>query len=290
MNLCYYHSSDLDGHCSGAIIKNKFPDCEMIGIDYGEDIEWDKLKNYEDVYMVDFSLQPFWKMVKFNNKCKNFLWIDHHKSAMEDYEKWEKSDIKGLRKIGLGACALVWKYLWPDRRLPYAIKLLAEYDVWNHENPDTLPFKYGIRMENTLPGSYLWPKVFSYNNSHFINETVSKGNTILDYINKENKTYAESCNFVTELYGFNCLVINKMIAGSQLFNSIWDPEKFDIMVTFGWKHNQWTISFYTTKKEVDVSILAKKLGSRYGNESGGGHAAAAGCQVNSIDFLLENRS
>jgi len=289
MNLCYYHSFDLDGHCSGAIIKKKFPDCEMIGINYGEDIEWDNLKNYEDVYMVDFSLQPFWKMVKLNNKC-NFIWIDHHKSAMEEDEEWKKSNIKGIRRIGLGACALVWEYLYPDRRLPYGIKLLAEYDVWNHENPDTLPFQYGLRIENTLPGSYTWPLVFSYGNISFINETISNGKAILSYINKENKTYAEVCHFVTEIQNFHCLVINKMITSSQLFDSIWDPEKFDIMIAFGWMNNQWTISFYTTKKEVDVSILAKDLGSRYGNESGGGHAAAAGCQVNSIDFLFENRS
>lgn len=33
---CFYHSKDLDGKCSGAIVKYKFPDCNMIGIDYGD--------------------------------------------------------------------------------------------------------------------------------------------------------------------------------------------------------------------------------------------------------------
>jgi len=288
MNLCYYHSSDLDGHCSGAIIKNKFPNCKMIGINHGEKIDWDELKNYEDVYMVDFSLQPFWKMIKLNNKC-NLIWIDHHKSSMEEYKKWNKSNINGLRRIGLGACALVWEYFYPVRRLPYAVKLLAEYDVWNHENPETLPFQYGIKTEDTLPNSSIWPILFSYDNADFINKYVSRGNTILNYIDKENKKYAEACHFVTELYDLKCIVINKMFTGSMLFESIWNPEEFDAMITFGWMNNQWIISLYTSKNEIDLSGIAKKLGEIYGSEPGGGHANAAGCQVNNIDFLFENK-
>lgn len=37
---CFYHSSDLDGHCSGVIIKQKYPKCEMIGINYGQDFPY----------------------------------------------------------------------------------------------------------------------------------------------------------------------------------------------------------------------------------------------------------
>ena len=33
---CFYHSADLDGHCSGAIVKMVYPECELIGINYGD--------------------------------------------------------------------------------------------------------------------------------------------------------------------------------------------------------------------------------------------------------------
>ena len=33
---CFYHSADLDGQCSGAIVKLARPDCELVGIDYGD--------------------------------------------------------------------------------------------------------------------------------------------------------------------------------------------------------------------------------------------------------------
>jgi hypothetical protein len=42
--ICFYHSADLDGHCSGAIIKKVHPECELIGINYGDEFPWDKVK------------------------------------------------------------------------------------------------------------------------------------------------------------------------------------------------------------------------------------------------------
>ena len=52
---CFYHSSDLDGHCSGAIVKARFPECEMIGINYGQPFPWGDIEEGEIVYMVDSS-------------------------------------------------------------------------------------------------------------------------------------------------------------------------------------------------------------------------------------------
>ena len=34
--ICFYHKADLDGVCSGAIVKHFVPDCELYGFDYGE--------------------------------------------------------------------------------------------------------------------------------------------------------------------------------------------------------------------------------------------------------------
>ena len=56
---CFFHSVDLDGHCSGAIVKKAYPECEMIGINYGDSFPWGVIGPGEKVVMVDFSLQPF---------------------------------------------------------------------------------------------------------------------------------------------------------------------------------------------------------------------------------------
>ena len=49
---CFFHSADLDGHCSGAIVKHKYPDCEMIGINYGQEFPWDTIEKGEKVPVI----------------------------------------------------------------------------------------------------------------------------------------------------------------------------------------------------------------------------------------------
>lgn len=60
-----------------------------------------------------------------------------------------------------------------------------------------------------------------------------------------------------------------------------------LMMPFCWNGRFFRCSFYTTKKEVDVSALARKA-----NPCGGGHKAAAGFQLSVEDmmgFLKERR-
>jgi len=83
---CFYHSSDLDGHCSGAIVKHKFPEAQMHSINYDQQFPWDKVNTEEDIIiMVDFSLQPFLEMAKLYTEFDDrLIWIDHHISAIEE--------------------------------------------------------------------------------------------------------------------------------------------------------------------------------------------------------------
>ena len=61
----FYHSADLDGHCSGAILKLKYPQCDLFGVNYGKDEFVESIVNdAEEVFIVDYSLQPFERMVE----------------------------------------------------------------------------------------------------------------------------------------------------------------------------------------------------------------------------------
>ncbi len=157
---CFYHSADLDGHCSGAIVKMVFPDCEMIGINYGDEFPWDSIPVGcgETIFMVDFSLQPYPQMRKLERHADPLVWIDHHKSAIDEHEEWIKAGdggVLGIQESGMGACQLVWEYLKYEIRahgysgamISTFIKLLAEYDVWDHSDPRTLGFQYGMRQQ-----------------------------------------------------------------------------------------------------------------------------------------------
>ena len=284
---CFYHS-DFDGHCSGAIVKMAYPDCEMLGIDYGDDFPWTEIKQGELVFMVDFSLQPFAPDMNRLDNVSQLIWIDHHKTAiLEAKKQFWKIDPRKL-KVGIGACQLVWEYLRNDgefkllnksKIIPTFIKLLAEYDVWNHSDPRTLGFQYGMRQqEDTSPDNQdFWGSLFD---TEEVQRIVEVGGVILDYQIKDNQKYAQACAFETELDGLKCIAVNKMLTNNQVFDSVWDNQKYDAMLSFGWRKGQWTISLYSDKDDVDVGIIAKERG-------GGGHKGAAGFQAKELPFKLK---
>jgi oligoribonuclease NrnB/cAMP/cGMP phosphodiesterase (DHH superfamily) len=136
--ICFFHSADLDGHCGGAIVKHKYPNSDLVGINYGHSIPWDSINN-RDIIITDYSFSMH-NMEKINNIANSLTWIDHHKTAIEDYNN-SNLDLPGLRRIGIGACQLTWEYLFPEEEMPYFVKLLSQFDVWDHRqlpNPEGL--------------------------------------------------------------------------------------------------------------------------------------------------------
>ena len=268
---CFYHKSDLDGRCSGTIVTMIGNECEMIGVDYNDsllqmvnDDRIDLIKN-ETVYMVDFSFSNIKDMIWLNDLC-DFHWIDHHKSAIE---KMDGFKCKGLREIGKSGCELTWEYLFPDKKMPEFVRLLGRYDVWDHKDADVLPFQSGMRMQDdTMPESNIWDDLLNDDGS-LIERIINSGRTILSYERKQNEIYAKGMHYETEFEGLRAIVINKAFQNSKIFDSVYDPEKHDVMILFGVKPNEFKYSIYSTKDEVDVSKIAVKYG-------GGGHKGAAG--------------
>jgi len=298
---CFYHSADLDGHCSGAIVKREFENCEMFGINYGDEFPWDKIEKDEVIYMVDFSLSTFEEMIELNSRCDCLVWIDHHKSAIKNeavylerlnFPNRDDLTISGIREIGIGACFLTWNFMYRDKQpMPFAVQLLAEYDVWNHSNPNTLPFQYGMRLYNTWPENQnFWRRIFENERDIFNNEDsimdkiIKEGRIVLKYISQYEKRYAKGTYFKTvinkTLYdNYKCIAINKALTSSLLFNSV-KTDDIDIMIAFYWSgiKNKWLVSLYSEK--VDVSAIAEKFG-------GGGHKEAAGFTCDFLPFDLD---
>lgn len=275
--ICFYHSADFDGKCSAALVKIRNPKCELYGIDYGQPFPFDKVKG-EEVIMVDFSLQPFNNMLKLNKLAKKFVWIDHHKSAIDEYNKHMDANIAGIRSTNYAACELVYKYYWAggiETEFPTYVYLLGRYDVWDHSDYRTIPFQFGIRVErDTSPeNTDFWLSLKDYTN---VTRIIENGKIILGYVEQQNKSYINACSFETSFEGYKAIAVNKMLTNSQLFDSIWDEDKYDIMIAFGWKRDRYTFSLYTTK-DIDTSLISKKYG-------GGGHPGASGFQLDYIPF------
>lgn len=310
MNLIY-HNRDLDGYCSAAIVKkwynkmieekqeeeamrNKgsyaaYPELKLIGWDYGRPIpELDK----QPVIMVDVSFSPE-EMLKVAKNCNyNLTWIDHHVSAinaMEDFIGEGETFLKQYTNTAFAACELVWEYYFGTKSnlkygwMPFAVKLLGQYDSWRNDNQQVwdeiiMPFQYGMRAicnsVDTFPMELLTENAGC-------EELITSGKALLKYQKQQNSGLCR-ITFEKMFKGLRAICLNASGTGSQTFESVWDENKYDIMISFFYNgdHDFFTVSLYSTKPEIDCSVLAKSMG-------GGGHKGAAGFQVNDFKTIFD---
>ncbi len=99
------------------------------------------------------------------------------------------------------------------------------------------------------------------------------------HIVADNESYLRTCGFETELDGLRVLAVNKGLTNSTVFDSGYDPEKHDAMLSFCWYRDKWKVSLYAEKPDVDVSAICKAHG-------GGGHKGASGFQCDVLPFSL----
>lgn len=171
--VCIYHSIDLDGWMSAAIVKHWFKTnnksysisdissqkeliekekvsfgsgnidfssnekvefLDFIGYNYGQPIP--DLSEYDKVIMCDISF-PKDEMTKLFTEKKNLIsiiWIDHHISAIKDNKELFINDNEcGLRDTKFAACELTWKYFFPNDPMPEIVRLLGRYDCFGHK-------------------------------------------------------------------------------------------------------------------------------------------------------------
>ena len=273
---CFFHRSDLDGVCSAAIVKYKHPECECIGVDYGDDFErvLSTIEMEEVIFVVDFSFDM--EIMTSLSTEYNLHWIDHHKTAIK---KCEGLDIKGLRKIGKAGCELTWEYLFPEKEMSKIIKLLGRYDIWDDSNKEywnneILPFQYGMRLKNYNVNNIVWGLIFN-TDTWRMSEIIDQGKVCLQYQKQLNEKACQN-SFEIEFKGYKAICVNSQGFNSQVFDSVYDESKHDMMLCFAYTGKNWKVSLYSTKEDIDVSEIAKEMG-------GGGHKGAAGFIVDDIN-------
>jgi nanoRNase/pAp phosphatase (c-di-AMP/oligoRNAs hydrolase) len=267
--ICFYHSADMDGKCSGAIVKYTFPSTELVPFNYNKEIDWKLIDKDTVVYMVDVSASKE-DMIKLKIISKEFIWIDHHISKIKELDD---VDFNGLRRDGTAACILTWEYLRPNAELPDSVKYLGKYDIWNLDD-DVLAFQYGIRQYNCDPNNQeFWHSVFF--DIEFQDTILSDGRILYDYIITDNKLVSNSACFITKFKEYKILAVNRSHISSLFFEDHIDIDNVDILLGFAWKGKSWKFSMYTKKDDIDVSKICQEFG-------GGGHKKAAGIFIEKI--------
>jgi oligoribonuclease NrnB/cAMP/cGMP phosphodiesterase (DHH superfamily) len=292
-----YHSADLDGHSSGAILRwyhesqglKKDVDFKMAGLDYGRPWDETQIQDGDTVFMSDISLQPYERMAVLNKRVDLFV-FDHHATVVPTLEA---EGIKGAwGDDTIAGCEVTWAYLINAGKVPEFIKLLSTWDCLQDQdkvywNEKVKPFQMGVRMYETEPSTdkgwkfwqpFLLDSVFRMPNENFIKDKIVEGNTIIKYQTEMNKDLMQR-SFEMTFEGLRLIVVNGY-KGSPQFDSVWDEGKYDAMMSFYNRGNKnWTISLYTTKNDLDLSKVAEKWG-------GGGHPKACGFHVDDIRTVI----
>lgn len=279
---CFYHT-DLDGRCAGAIVykfyKDRGEQCEFIPIDYKDDFPFDKIISNEKIIIVDFSLQKEGELERLIKITDNIIWIDHHKTAIE---KHKHINLRGVREDGVAGCVLTWQWFYPSIKVPIIVEMLGDYDIWDFskhgENLNKLQTAiklYQTAPEQTAPEGSIWQSLFNMEKGkETLIELLGQGDLALRYRNNHYADLIKSWAFWSMFEGYKAICCNVGNASSQVFDSI--KEDYDLMIPFIFDGKQWTVSLYT-KKDIDVSTIAKKYG-------GGGHEKAAGFQCSILPF------
>ncbi len=291
--ICIYHSRDLDGFASGAIVKRKYPNATLVGYDYKQPIPWDKIPAGVPVIMIDVSLDmpDMEALAKHSNM--QLTWIDHHISKIKEFEAYaadRESFMVVALKDGISAAELAWKYFNPGSTMPVAIRLLGEYDTWRNDDKDRwdneiLPFQFGMRARCNSPETFP-PHLFYVTGYETmpkqIEEVINEGKGILSYISKTNQLLCRRGSFEADFMGYRAICLNAGGVNSDTFSSVYDPNIHDIMMPFFYDGHKWIFSIYTTKSDIDCSMLAKQNG-------GGGHRQAAGFESEDLSLFINRK-
>ena len=282
-----YHNKDFDGIASGAIMNYYHRDITLYGYDYGDEFDF-SIINDENVIMSDISFDMD-IMNRIAEESNSFMWIDHHISAINKYNKQlsNHNKIWAVLDSSISACELTWKSFYPNREVPLIIQYLGEYDTFRtHEDKVRwiqIIFPFQLGMWSICKNVYDFPyHLLNYDfnvesNKISIQEIIERGKIIMEYYHNNNEYICNFCSFERDLLRYKALCINAFGLSSEAFKSKYDESKHDLMICFCYIDGKYKLTFYTTKDNVDCSAIAKSYG-------GGGHRKAAGCQVDVLPF------
>ena len=331
---CIYHSIDLDGWMSAAIVKHWFIEnnkehyifdvnqmkpikdtgevkskniLDFIGYNYGQPIP--NLSGYDKVIMCDISFEPTVMKGLIDRLNNNFIWIDHHISAIKSCPPTlsyansvdDVLPVSGIRDTKFAACELTWKYFFPNESMPEIVRLLGRYDCFGHKNTDeetkVLEFQYGARQcicnyeeaYNYLLKSLEGVIQYDYIGQYTIEDIIhKKGVSIYQYLCTEAKQSYKNgfeINLVEEItdhIGKNIVSRKFICINKERFNPInfgidYHKDGYDGCACFHFNGTHWCFSLYNDNGKVDCSQIAKRYG-------GGGHKGAAGMIVDLETF------
>jgi oligoribonuclease NrnB/cAMP/cGMP phosphodiesterase (DHH superfamily) len=293
---CFYHD-DADGHCSafwvylsvGLKDSNINSDNEFTAINYNDVFPIESIKKDEQIYIVDFSIEPD-VMTELLKITKDVTWIDHHKSAIDKYDNFP-TYIKGLRYDGIAGCELTYAYIHKmntdrgtteEEMIPFEkdmlddcpmfTRLLGDRDVWKFAFGDkSKHFHEAYLLEGSPdPDSDWW---LNMGQDDLLTKEIEKGKLCEEHSKALNKSAFDSWGYEANFKEYKIIACNSTNRSSSLFGDL--IKDYPFVAVYTHDGEQFMVSLYSVN--MDVVYLAKEYG-------GGGHNRACGFVCNVLPW------
>jgi oligoribonuclease NrnB/cAMP/cGMP phosphodiesterase (DHH superfamily) len=265
---------------SAAIVKRRYPNARLIGWTYGDPI-FHAWMDYDRIIMCDISFPPE-EMYAIATSGKEFIWLDHHKSAIEKVRDFfansperNRYDEISFCSTEQAACELTWTHFFPNDMIPKSVWYLGMYDSFRHKDTEfeekILLYQYGARANASNPeeaGALIHASTFLIK---------KEGESIYKYLCKEAQGIYDKRQTVT-IEGHVFGLVNRERFNPINFGIDYHKDGLEGFACYWRENGAWTFSLYNDDGNLDVSLVASALG-------GGGHKGAAGFRVNNLDLF-----
>ena len=273
VDMVLYHANCHDGF-GAAWVANTIlgPNAQYIGISYQSKSDFDP--RGRNIVLLDFSFDLA-TCQKIKSLAKNFVILDHHKTAAETLAKLDYAYFD-MEKSGI---TLAWEYFRSDS-VPEFIKCIETHDLWKfEERKETCPhaksfttYWYNIVGQNPKVDFEHYYQLYQDPSLFYI--YLDEGYTLLKYIDNVIKKKADTA---TDMFWhgpdarvYRAKVINTDTFISELGNHLSNQNNVDFAALWSYNHkyHNYRISL-RSNGATDVSAIAKLYG-------GGGHRASSG--------------
>ncbi|MCD8274629.1 MAG: DHH family phosphoesterase, partial [Alistipes sp.] len=283
--LIFYHP-DADGITAAAIVRHalqqRYASVRFEFIRQGylyEDRRLQKLRpdSHTQIYVVDISFRPETTRRLQQAFGPDFIWIDHHLTALEAWRATGWEEPAGIRNTIHSAAWLTWHHLF-TAPAPLAVTWADKYDLWQQDaewETLTCPWQLVVTHRFSFP-EYYDLRVFS--DERLLNGYLRRyGQPMLAYEQQLRRREASAVQPVVlslDDRSYRLLFLNSSLRDSQTL-ATWhrlhpEVEADGYLVGQLIPPMRWKLSLYTGDRAgIDAARIAQQFG-------GGGHASAAG--------------
>lgn len=271
--LVIYHADCLDGLGAAWSAFCKLGNqARYIPARYGDDIP-----DFEPgaiLYILDFSFSPK-LLVDASAKAGRVILIDHHMTAMEQYDDFFKMQLPPENlsinfDMSRSGCILTWQYFFHDLKPPKILLHIEDRDLWH--------FKLDGTREITTALYERMPITFAEIGTLDLSELLAVGRIQVEQFTGMVKRIAKSAHSVSVAGRVGLAVNAPSLFASDLGHVLAEKSgTFGMIYYYDGRKQQWNFSLRSIG-DYDVGHLATGFG-------GGGHKNAAGFTLNDNPFF-----